>query len=141
MNQDQIVLLIVAVATAAAALGIVYKRLNIRGLPTMTDRDFLRSYWKLNEASIDPQRVLRERELVASVLGVPRERLTPDQTKEDLRRLELFSTDFEVAWSDLLDELAEDRRAAGLPLGKTPETLGAVVCAFAEVDAAVRSRR
>lgn len=140
MNQDQIVLLIVAVATAAAALGIVYKRLHIRGLPTMNDRDFLRSYRKLNEASIDPQRVLRERELVASVLGVPRERLTPDQTKEDLRHLELFSTDFEVAWSDLLDELAEDRRAAGLPLGNTPETLGAVVCAFAEVDAEVRSR-
>lgn len=121
-------LLLIFVAVAVAALGVLYRRVRSRDLPDISDREFFEELTRRSPIMASPEVVLQERRRVARTLGMPPEKLAPGQTVDFLSERLAYMGDFSVAWNDLLDEASESRAAAGLDQRpETPETIGEVI--------------
>jgi len=106
--------IVAAVVTAGVALFAVRSRRAAMRLPSVSDEEFL-TRW----GAVDRERsrgILRERDYVAKVLGVPADRLKADTTVAELRSY-INPVRYEVARSDLADDVRE----------KLPETIGGII--------------
>jgi hypothetical protein len=132
---------------ALAVLGCAY---IVRGAsqllqrPVPAEEAFLERFLELGptQGAPLPERVLRERQQIAEGLGLPVERLRPDQTIDELcpaaasRRHSARSGD--PAWDDLVDEAEDARRQAGLAIHDvvdTPRTVAELIAYRLLLDA------
>jgi hypothetical protein len=119
-------LILLVVGSLVAGAAIAYRRLRARSLPDVTEVEFLERFYLSHEGARDC--VLEERRRVASILSVPAEKLSPDQTLNELARRFGFLAEFSVAANDLYAEAAEMRRIAGLGARESvPDTIGEVI--------------
>ena len=117
-------------------LGIVaaselYKRSKLPELPEISDEEFLRKY---NTRFITTDvMVLEGRKLVAEHLGIPYQKLSPDQNFERISRYTGFVTEYEVGISDLEDKLFDlCERVNTSPPDPFPETVGEFIYEIAK---------
>ena|SRR5215217_1095509 len=108
---------------ALAAASELFKRRKLPELPSMSEEEFLRAYIeKFNR----PEAAVGEgRRLIANSLGLPYDKLSPDQRFEDLAKYSGFITEYEVGMGHLGDELTTlcERTGAEKP-GPFPSTVG-----------------
>ena len=133
-------LLLLLVGLAVAAVGVLFRRATARRLPDVPDEVFVerirRSYAGGREV------VLKERCFVASLLSIPAQKLSPEQTIDELRRRFSFLAEFSVGANDLYDEAAEMRQASGLPGRESaPDTIGELIEDLARGREAIASRK
>jgi hypothetical protein len=133
-------LILLLVGFAVAGVGILYRRVRSRELPDVSDEVFVerirRSYAGGTEI------LLKERRFVASLLSIPVQKLSPEQTIDELRRRFSFLAEFSVGANDLYDEAAEMRQAAGLPGRESPpDTIGELIEDLARGREAIASRK
>lgn len=125
MSMSGIWWLLLGSAALAVASTLVKKR-RARELPDISDEDFVRLY-KLRFHDSD-KGIIEERRMIAELLGVPRQKLSPGQTFEALSRYTGFITEFEIGMSDLGDEMAYLQERAGLKVSASfPETVGELI--------------
>jgi hypothetical protein len=124
--------LILALGLAVSGLGVLYRRHKAKELESLSDVEFLERFSQRHSAPADA--VLRERNRVARIFGIPREKLSPDQSIEELSKRFGYLTDFMLAWDCLDDEIIELRREAGTDtnLGP-PSTVGQLVAELAQL--------
>lgn len=116
-------LILLLVGFAVAGVGMLYRWMRSRELPDVPDEVFIERFRKSHIGSRDI--LLKERHFVASLLSIPIEKLSPDQTIDELRRRFSFLAEFSVGANDLYDEAAEMRQLAGLEERRSPpETIG-----------------
>lgn len=121
----QLVTLLLADLVVVAA-GSIYRRTRARQLPDVSEALFVERFHRHHQGRRD--HVLEERRRVASMLGIPEQKLSPDQTLDELRRRFGFLAEFSVAANDLYDEAEEMRQLAGLPARESPPaTIGAII--------------
>lgn len=133
-----VILLLVALVVVAA--GIVYRRTRARQLPDVSEALFIERFHRHHEGRRD--HVLEERRRVASMLGIPEQKLSPDQTLDELRRRFGFLAEFSVAANDLYDEAEEMRQLAGLPGRESPpDTIGELVEDLARGQEEIAARK
>lgn len=123
-----------------AAVGELFRRATARRLRDVPDEVFVerirRSYAGGREI------LLKERRFVASLLSIPAQKLSPEQTIDELRRRFSFLAEFSVGANDLYDEAAEIRQAAGLPGRESPpDTIGELIEDLARGGEAIASRK
>ncbi len=127
---DPRLLFLVAIGVGAPVVGIPYRRFRARKLADVSDTEFLRRFAQHHSAPADA--VLSQRRRVGRMLGIPREKLTPEQTLEELSKRFGYIAEFSVAWSDLDDEVCELRRSAGADEhAAMPSTVGELVAELA----------
>jgi hypothetical protein len=123
------ILLLVGLLIAVA--GLLFRRLKARRLPDVPEALFLDRFHRRHEGV--PERVLHQRKRVASILGIPAQKLSPEHTLGELSRHFAFLAEFSVAVNDLYDEAAEARRLQDLhPRVSPPETIGELIEDLAE---------
>lgn len=105
-------LLLLLVGLVVAAVGVLLRRARARQLPDVSEDLFLERFHRHHEGARD--HVLAERRRVASGLGIPVGKLSPEQTLDELSRRFGFLAEFSVGINDLYDEAAEMRQLTGL---------------------------
>jgi hypothetical protein len=124
--------LLLIAALALGALGAVYRRSRAWRLPDISDKEFLNGFEGFR--TLKSQTVLRERRRIAKILGLPPNKLAPDQKLEELSRQFEYMGQFSVAWSDLDDEVRALRRAAGIREDvDPPSTVGELIAELSVV--------
>lgn len=108
---------------AIVAASELYKRRNLSDLPEISDEEFLRMY---NRRFITPDVMVFEgRKLVAEHLGIPYQKLSPDQNFQRISRYTGFVTEYELGMSDLEDKLFDLCERVNIsPPRPFPETVG-----------------
>ena len=109
-----------------AVLSRVLRKRNSNMLAEQSDDQFLREYYEGHHGAADL--ILKEREHIAALLSIPRERLSAKHRFDELRRLTGFVGEYEFGMSQLGDELFElhkdhDRQ----PPDRFPETVGELI--------------
>jgi hypothetical protein len=126
-----------AVAVGVASVLVMMRwgnRRRAKALPDVSDREFLRMYHE-RFAPGDEAVVLRERNYIARLLGVPTPKLTPAQAFSELERYSSLS--YHVALGDLASDIDAAYRKAGLKSPSVfPPTVGEAIDALREVRAA-----
>ena len=124
--------LILALGLAVSGFGVVYRRHQAKHLESLSGAEFLERFSQRLAAPAD--RVLRERNRVARIFGIPQEKLSPEQSIEELSKRFGYLTDFMVGWDCLADEIIELRESAGTDtnLG-LPSTVGQLVAELAQL--------
>jgi hypothetical protein len=118
--------ILLLVGLVVVAVGILFRRARARQLPDVSEDLFLERFQRHHEGARD--HVLAERRRVASSLGTPVGKLSPEQTLDELSRRFGFLAEFSVAINDLYDEAAEMRQLAGLVTRDSlPDTIGDLV--------------
>jgi hypothetical protein len=109
-----------------AGASYLYKSLHSRNLEIMPDEEFLRVYGKLYA---DPGNlVLKQRQVIATHLGLPAERLAPDLTFKRLSSYTGFAGEYELGMGDLEDELRELFSQTSLKVSSEfPVTVGELI--------------
>jgi len=93
-------------------IGKVYRNYRSRRFPSLSDSEFLEVFHRHycgNDGTI-----LDKRSYVAHVLGIPVDKVSPEQTPEELQERIGYITDFYIAWDCLLDDAEEARIEIGL---------------------------
>lgn len=125
---DGVVATLLGIAMAAALGGTLYRKFRSQSLPPLSDEEFVRMFCSRYQSSVPSDAILAERRRVAGAIGIPPERLAPEQTLENLSKLLSYLTDFSVAWNDLAEEAAEARKSRGLaPRQRPPMTIGELI--------------
>lgn len=115
--------ILLLVGLVVAAVGVLFRRIKARQLPDVSETLFLERFHRHHEGARD--HVLDERQRVASSLGIPVQKLSPEQTLNELSRRFSFVAEFSVAANDLYDEAAEMHQLAGLEeRPSSPKTIG-----------------
>lgn len=121
-------LLLVLAALVVTAGGALYWRLRSRSLPVLTDDEFLRDFSRRRAIVASSEVILEQRRRVASILGIPAEKLMVDQAEESLSHRIGYLTDFSAAWNDLLYEASEAWSDANLEEREHPPvTIGEII--------------
>lgn len=116
-------LILLLVGFAVAGIGILYRRVRARELPDVPDEVFIERFRRSYLGGRDT--LLKERRFVGSLLSIPAQKLSPEQTIDELRERFSFLAEFSVGANDLYDEAAEMRQLAGLEERQSPpETIG-----------------
>lgn len=139
-SMDLRLLILVLVALAAAGFGAFYRHRRAQGLEDVTDEEFLNRFYTAFPHSISRYFILQGRNRVASILGIPAEKLAPEQHLSDLSKRFEYLGQFSVGWTDLDDEAEEMRQAAGLETREElPQTVGELVRDLAAGKQSIRS--
>lgn len=118
------ILLLVGFLIAMA--GLLFRRLKARRFPDVPEELFLDRFHRHHEGV--PNQVLHQRQRVASILGIPAQKLSPEHTLGELSLHFAFLAEFSIAVNDLYDEAAEMRRLQGLHARVSPpETIGELI--------------
>ena len=112
MDYPTVVIVLLGILVAIG--GVVYRRFRAKGIPTISDEEFLSAFVARHKVSASREAILKERRSIARMLGVPFEKLAPEQTAEFLSARFDFIGDFSIGWNNLYDEAVEAREAAGL---------------------------
>ena len=125
---DGVVIALVSIAAAVAAAGVGYRRFRARSMATVSDEQFVHDYYAHHPTDATSEAILGERNRIAKVLGLPPEKLAPQQNLRVLSERLTYLADFSVAWNDLADDAAQAREAGGLPPRQRPPlTIGEIV--------------
>lgn len=109
-----------------AGASYLYKTWRSRMLPTKSEEQFLVNYRKFYSDPSDL--VLKQRRTVASHLGVPPEKLSPDLTFKELSGHAGFVGEYEVGMGDLEEVLRELFQKASLKMPASfPATIGELI--------------
>ncbi len=108
-----------------AAASLLFKKRKLTQLSDVSDDTFLTRY----ESKFDPSgaKVLKGRRFIAKHLGLPSQKLSPEQRFEWLSQFTGFVAEYEVGMGDLEDELGEMYSRSGL---KAPSLFPATVGEF-----------
>lgn len=106
-------LIIIVIGIVVAGIGALYRRIRARGLPDVPDEVFVERFQRNHGLVASQELVLQERRNVASLLSIPAQKLSPEQTVDELRKGFAFFADFSVGANDLYDEAMEARQLAG----------------------------
>lgn len=118
--------ILLLVGLVVVAVGVVFRRARARQLPDVSEDLFLERFHPHHEGT--QAHVLAERQRVASSLGIPVGKLSPEQTLDELSRRFGFLAEFSVAVNDLYDEAAEMRQLSGLVARDSPpDTIGELI--------------
>lgn len=121
---NTLTLIIIVIGIVVAGIGALYRRIRARGLPDVPDEVFVERFQK-NGLVASQELVLQERRNVASLLSIPAQKLSPEQTVDELRKEFAFFADFSVGANDLYDEAMEARQRVGLgEWVSPPDTVG-----------------
>jgi hypothetical protein len=104
-------------------------------LPEIPDEEFLRRC--SNRFSAPPTRVLEARRRVAKDLGVPERQLAPEYTFSELARKFNLLGDFGISWDNLVEDVGDAARKAGMPEPEWVDTVGDLVAGLAQAPAAM----
>lgn len=119
------------IGVAVAGLGMLYRRIRARTLPDVPDDIFVERFKRDYVTADAPSAsgvLLKERDFIASLLSIPPQKLSPEQTMDDLRERFSFLAEFSVGANDLYDEAAEMRQLAQLEARKSPPaTIGEIL--------------
>lgn len=119
---------LLGIAVAILLIGAVFRRFCSEALPTVSDEEFVRSYYARHPGNASPAAILSERKRVGDVLGIAQERLSPEQYVDMLAARFSYPAEFSVAWIDLAGDAAEARTARGLPPRQSPpRTIGDMI--------------
>jgi hypothetical protein len=122
------VVMFLGVAVGVAVVGVIYRRLRARSLPTIPDDNFINEFRARHPINAAPEAILSERTRIARALGLAPRKLGVDQSMEFLSSRLSYLADFSVAWNDLADEAAEAREARGLGRReRAPLTVGELI--------------
>jgi len=112
-------------SVGVAIISMLAKRWSFQRLPDHNDREFVKVYKQAFGG--DDGGIIRERNFIASVLGVPYQKLHPDHRFEDLSKLR-FDVGYEVGMGDLEEELRELFEKASLEFPSNfPATVGQLI--------------
>ena len=111
---------------SVAGASYLYKTWRSRTLPTKSEEEFLMNY---REFYSDPSDlVLQQRRNIASHLGLPPEKLSPDLTFKEISDHAGFVGEYEVGMGDLEEVLRELYQKASLKMpGSFPVTVGELI--------------
>ena len=123
-----------------AAISFLTKKRQSRRLPRFTDKEFL-SIYKESFSGVD-ELVLKQRGLIASHLGLPAERLSPNHRFETLSKYTGFVGEYEVAMGDLEDQLNELFERVGLERRASfPSSVGELIQEMIKAEESTAIRR
>lgn len=117
--------LILVIVGLAGILTISRRHRGAKILPSVSDEEFALRFSRLYSAR--PEQVIETRRRVARILGIPVEKLAPEQTYRDLVQLFDMLGNFSVAWSDLEYEVQEIARIPNASQEEYPSTVGDLV--------------
>lgn len=117
-GMDIRLLILLLVGLVGAAVGVLLRRVRAQQLPDVSEALFLQRFYRDHEGVHGD--ILRARQQVASTLGIPVRKLSPEHTLDQLSRRFGFLAEFSVAVNDLYDEAAETRQLAGLGARESP---------------------
>lgn len=105
-------LILLLVGFVVAAIGLLYQRLRAKALPDVPEDVFMARFQHRYTGERDL--VLKARGAVASALGIPAAKLSPEQELHSLSRRFGFLGQFSVGYNDLMDEVLEKRQVLNL---------------------------
>ena len=109
-----------------AAASFLFKQWKLPRLPDVNDDQFLRLY-KMRFDTLD-SRILEGRNFIAKRLGLPENKLSPEQEFAWLSQFTGFATEYEVGMGDLEDEFNQMCADAGLKVPSSfPATVGELI--------------
>jgi len=105
MTLNSVQLWIVIGAVALAGLGYLLTRRHTKHFPDMSDDDFVKAFKEKYDGP--EQLIIKERRAIASKLGIPSTKLTPEQTFIELGKYLNFLGSYNLAIGDLEEEISE----------------------------------